>query len=182
MIPPLFSTLLRNLEELGGGNLPRDFKVPLGHLFPGAARPRLHRAAGGFPNCGTRSLVPHPTLKPTALGAPARCAFPGRVAPGPAQPHMGVSAEVGQELQDPRGGTLHVPTLPWHVGACCVTRAFCPLRGPSACVGVGSPPLLIKKDSFLGPLWGWGCSPHVSPGEPDTGCLSAPHAISTSPA
>lgn len=65
---------------------------------------------------------------------------------------MGVSAEVGQELWDPRGYVLPVPTLLWHVVACCGTQDFCPLWVPSACVGVDSPPLLIKKDSFLGPL------------------------------
>lgn len=144
----------------------RDFEVPLGHLLPGAACPRLRRAVGGFPNDGTRSFVAHPTPKPTALGAPVPVGwlFPGRGALGQAQLHLGVSAEAGQELWAPRGGLAASAHPPMARGCLLWHARLLSSVGPSARVGVGSPPLLIKKDSFLGPLWGWCCEPHLSLG------------------
>lgn len=121
---------------------------------------------GGLPELRNRKLCSsaHPeTHSPRGAGAGGRLvSWPGGSWSGTAAP--GGECQGGTGASGPAGRTccLWPPSRGTWVSA--VAHEMFVLVGPSACVGVGSPPLLIKKDSFPGPLWGWGYEPHLSPG------------------
>lgn len=83
--------------------------------------------------------------QPSRVQDPGAQAALGLWPSGQAQPHVGGEC---------KGGCRHSACA--HLYTCCGMQHFCPLvcMGYSACLGLGSLPLLIKEDFFLGPLWG----------------------------